>query len=488
MTSAVVWLRSDLRATWHSPLDYAIDNHDSVVAVYCLTMQQWQHYGWAACRINLILQRLAALEAELAKRQVPLIIINADTFANSPDALTQFVAGVNAEAIYFNAEYELDERKRDKQLKQLLPENITAGMFHDTCLINPATLKNKQGSPFKVFTPYFKTWLDAAFQTPVHLNAPSKARRSITVNNDACGQYSILTPGELKVFLIDEELEQKWPSDEEHVQLQVGTFIRERVADYGEARDYPATEGTSKISPYLSIGAISVKQLFIQLLQENAEGIRNMDGSGEYIWLKELAWRDFYRYVMFHFPHVCQDLPFLRQYKYFPWNQSPNLFDAWCKGKTGYPLVDAAMRCLVATGWMHNRLRMVVANFLSKDLLLSWQQGEAFFMAHLIDGDFASNNGGWQWSASVGTDAAPYFRVFNPVSQSQKFDPSGEFIRRWIPELASLSAKQIHEPWKYADVIKLGYVTPIVDHRLASAECKNRFKHWLEHQKALASV
>jgi len=469
MSAAVVWLRNDLRSQWHSPLDYAIANHEQVIAVYCLTPKQWRHYHYAACKINLILDRLDVVRDELATRQVNLILIDCDDFSALPDALLAFCQSHKAEALYFNAEYEWDERVRDKRVKALCSENsIKVACFHDTCVVRPDLVMSKQQSPYKMFTPYFNTWLSILLQAlPTPQTKANKAKRTAKE-----------VPFDLTSYRVKTEIN-PWPVGESDISQALQQFILEKAPDYAENRDYPAIDGTSQISHLLSIGALSARQCVAQLVQAHHHQATE-PGNGVYVWLKEIAWRDFYRYVMFHFPHVAKNKPFQQHYHYLKWSTNEAHFLAWQDGKTGYPIVDAAMRALKATGWMHNRLRMIVASFYCKHLFLPWRWAEDYFMSQLVDGDFASNNGGWQWSASVGTDAAPYFRIFNPTNQSQKYDANGEFIKRWVPELKNLSSKHIHQPHLHADVLKLGYYLPIVDHAESVARTKREFKQFIE--------
>ncbi|KXI30821.1 cryptochrome/photolyase family protein [Paraglaciecola hydrolytica] len=467
--SALVWLRNDLRSSWHSPLDYAIEHHQQVRALYCLTPQQWQQYHLAPCKVNLIIDRLRELKTELAERNVELFVIDSGDYQHTPQAIIDFCQQHNIQSVYFNAEYEWDERVRDKQFKKLCDEqSFNVAKFHDTCIVRPELLQSKQATPYKMFTPYFRTWLDELYRQFPQPQALSVA--------------SIVSPAAEQLELASYYQQTHvaaYSASGDDIYQQLSCFIAERAPDYGLTRDFPALDSTSHISHLLAIGAISAKQCVFMLQQEYAEKL-NEPTHGVHIWLKELAWRDFYRYVMFHFTHVNKNLPFQKHYRYFKWNTDQAHFKAWQNGMTGYPIVDAAMRALKATGWMHNRLRMVVASFYCKHLMLPWRWAEDYFMSQLIDGDFASNNGGWQWSASVGTDAAPYFRIFNPTAQSQKFDLNGEFIKRWVPELSSLSAKHIHQPSKYVDVYKLAYPLPIVDHASSVANTKLQFKQFIE--------
>jgi len=248
--------------------------------------------------------------------------------------------------------------------------------------------------------------------------------------------------------------------------------VEKRAGRYKEDRDFPAIDGTSLLSPYLASGIISGRQCRQAARDALADG---GNSEGLFTWETEIAWRDFYIHILYHYPRVGMHRAFTPETEQLQWNQSEEHMRAWQQGQTGIPSVDAAMRHLRTTGWMHNRLRMVTAMFLSKNLFLDWRLGEAWFMSNLVDGFLASNNGGWQWSASTGTDAAPYFRVFNPVTQGQRFDPEGEFIRHWVPELAKMDSKRIHEPWK-GGVLPGGYPRPIVDLKESRKEAIAHFQ------------
>ncbi len=265
-----------------------------------------------------------------------------------------------------------------------------------------------------------------------------------------------------------------WPAGEEAASDNLERFLRFRGRHYKQQRDFPNVRGTSELSPYLALGMISYRQCLQAVMSENSGHLADGD-AGLTSWVNELIWREFYQHVAVGFPQVCRHQPFQEHTKQLRWRDDDKGFQAWCEGRTGYPIVDAAMRQLVTTGWMHNRLRMVTAMFLSKHLLIDWQRGEAFFMRHLIDGEFCANNGGWQWAASTGTDAAPYFRIFNPTTQSTRFDPEGEFIAHWLPELKSLPKKARHAPPQ--DMLNpTDYPAPIVDHKAARQRALDAFK------------
>ncbi len=295
-----------------------------------------------------------------------------------------------------------------------------------------------------------------------------------TLTNLATASISDLWKGETAV---------SFPAGEQAAQKRLQQFVNSLLAAYSVDRNYMAQVGTSHLSPYLRFGMISARQAVVAAMQARAELTHADQQKSADSWLNELIWRDFFIHILYHFPFVAK-MSFRERYRDLPWHNVGEAFERWCNGRTGYPLIDAAMRQLSQTGWMHNRARMVVASFLVKDLLIDWRWGERWFMQHLIDGDPAANNGGWQWAAGTGTDAAPYFRIFNPITQSKKFDPAGEFIRRWLPELAAFNDKQIHAPWlvprleqaRIGCVIGRDYPAPIVDHKLARQRALDFFK------------
>jgi deoxyribodipyrimidine photo-lyase len=254
-----------------------------------------------------------------------------------------------------------------------------------------------------------------------------------------------------------------WPAGEGEAQRRLKAFVKRGLEEYKRRRDNPGVEGTSTLSPFLAAGAVSVRQCLAAAMGD-AESPEDL-GEGAACWVSELVWREFYIHVMAGYPRVCMHRAFLPATERVRWRDDPTGFEAWCLGRTGIPMVDAGMRQLEATGWMHNRVRMVTAMFLTKNLLIDWRRGEQWFMRHLVDWFLASNNGGWQWSASTGTDAAPYFRVFNPVSQGKKFDPEGEYVRRWVPELRGIEGAAVHEPWELPPLERgrIDYPGPIVD-------------------------
>jgi deoxyribodipyrimidine photo-lyase len=288
-------------------------------------------------------------------------------------------------------------------------------------------------------------------------------------------RLTTLVPARVKGFesSVDPGL---WPAGERAAAKRLEAFVDGRISRYKTDRELPGVDGTSTLSPYLAVGAISPRQCLKAAVEWN-KGKLSGGHPGADQWIAELIWREFYRHVLVAFPRVCMGRAFKSETDRIRWRYDEGEFAAWCEGRTGYPIVDAAMRCLNATGWMHNRLRMVAAMFLAKDLLIDWRWGEKYFMQRLVDGDLASNNGGWQWSASTGTDAAPYFRIFNPVSQSRKCDPEGVFIRKWVPELAGVSGDEVHDPSELPPLVRAGlrYPEKMVDHGEARERVMSAF-------------
>jgi deoxyribodipyrimidine photo-lyase len=340
---------------------------------------------------------------------------------------------------------------------------------------------------FKVFTPFKRAWLkyvhqfgiDVARFTHPKASSEHRALEQNTLEQSSHVESPILDKAEFEKIAFDYPTSDSshWPLSWSVLNTQFPEFIEDKLHAYGNQRDFPAIDGTSKLSPYLAIGAISPRMVASTLLQSEPELTINHE-LNSFSWFNELIWRDFYKHLIFHFPSLVTGASFQEKYQQLPWSHDTQLFQAWCEGRTGYPLVDAAMKQLVLTGWMHNRLRMVVASFLTKHLLIDWKMGEQFFMSKLIDGDFSANNGGWQWAASTGCDAQPYFRIFNPITQSERFDPNGEFIRIYLPELKDVPSKHIHFPHQYLELNGQAdlYCAPIVVHKDARQRALAFFK------------
>ncbi|CAM4186456.1 deoxyribodipyrimidine photo-lyase [Pseudoalteromonas byunsanensis] len=456
----VFWFRRDLRYFANEALIAAVEN-GATEALFFVCEKQWQKHGAAAIQVDLLKRRVAWLGETLSEYGVHLHIQSVDTFAQIPQALKIFCDQHGATQVYANAEYEVNERERDKQCQA---QGIELKLFDGDLVAPPHSVKTQGGEMFKVFTPFKKAWLRQYEQT--HFYIPSWPKK----------KASNSTPWPAPKCLHSDGTSEKWPVDDDSIAQIANHFIEHKCGKYEAQRDIPSAKGTSGLSPYLALGMISVKQLLAQL-QLFYPDILHITSRAEFCWVNELIWREFYRHLIVSFPKLCRHQNFNDKYNMVNWRQDEQQFSAWCEGKTGYPIVDAAMRQLNQTGWMHNRLRMIVASFLSKHLLIDWRRGEKYFMEHLIDGDLASNNGGWQWAASTGCDAQPYFRIFNPIAQSEKFDPQGDFIRKYVPELEDVPNKYIHFPHDYLALKQCSdYVVPIVDHKEARARALAAFK------------
>ena len=464
----LVWYRNDLRVHAHRPLAQALAQGEPVLALYCLCPAQWDEHGVAPLRRWYVLESLRELGASLASLGVDLHVLEVGDFAAVPDALASFVQAHGVHRIYCSREYPLNELERDRAVAAHMEAlDVSLHGSDDSVLVPPRTLNTGKGTPYTVFSAYkrrWDAWLDDHFSAPAALPAPAKK------SGHFVGKP--LVERALKALSVAPSLTAKWQSGEKAALKQLDHFVQTRLADYRRYRDFPALDATSSLSVALSAGTLSPASCY-RAAREAMADAGQRDGAA--CWIGELAWRDFYRQIMARFPRISQGRAFRPETEWLQWDDDDERFAAWCEGRTGYPLVDAAMRQLVATGWMHNRLRMVTAMFLSKHLWLDWRRGEAFFMQHLIDGDFAANNGGWQWSASTGTDAVPYFRVFNPVRQSQRFDPQGRFIAHWVPALRELDDKSIHEPWKQP-LLAPDYPPPVVEHQGVRERVTREFK------------
>ena len=339
--------------------------------------------------------------------------------------------------------------------------------YLDHTVFGPGEIQTKTGGPYSVYTPYRNEWWRAWHRQP------RVSARRVQLPASAIAVDQALAKTRLKRIPLETTMRPGLPAGGERTaKRRLRTFLSGPAKRYHVDRDIPGIDGTSRLSPYLRFGAISVRRCVSDGLAMIEEQPATREGISK--WLDELVWREFYHAVLVNSPHVMSGC-YRPEYDQVHWTGTSKEFEAWCKGETGYPFVDAGMRQLATTGWMHNRVRMIVASFLTKDLRIDWRAGERFFMESLVDGDPASNNGGWQWSASTGTDAQPYFRIFNPVTQGKKFDPDGLYIRKWIPELRGLKSPVIHAPWEHGADPK-GYPQPIVDHAKQRVQSIEEFK------------
>ncbi len=414
------------------------------------------------------MRNLEHLESSLNALNIPLVITHADRFENCADQLLSLAQKLKCEGISFNNEHGLNEELRDQTVERLFTEHQLQCQRHtDQTLITPGELLNGKGEFFRVFTPFKKALYRTIDPQQLQPLPAPEMQNPITLPEVARDDYqNLFTPADGLINL--------WPAGEEEAGKRLKAFIESHATDYKKLRDFLDSDATSTLSPYLVSGVISLRQCFYAALCAN-DGEMDTGNDGLQYWMSELIWREFYKHILHGFPRLSRGRAFVLETERLPWSHDKQAFNAWCSGETGFPLVDAAIKQLVNTGWMHNRLRMVTAMFLSKNLMIDWRLGEAFFMRHLIDGDLSANNGGWQWSASTGTDAAPYFRMFNPVSQSEKFDSDGQFIRHWLPQLRELSNKEVHAPWQH-NIHEIDYPTAIVDPKSSREKVLSAFK------------
>ncbi len=455
----LIWLRSDLRVHDNTALSAAMAEGPTI-ALYLLTPGQWHLHDDAPCKIDFWLRNLVALQQELQRLNVPLLIRHAEHWRDAPEVLAEVCRTHAIGCVHVNEEYGLNETRRDRDVAAGLDNLGVSFRAHlDHLLLKPGSVLTRSGGYFQVFSQFRKVCYQRLHTALPALHPLPLAQAPLAIASDA-------VPASVPGFASPADgLRELWPAGESAARERLTRFADEQLEDYPLQRDIPAMPGTSQLSPYLAAGVLSPRQCLHAALQANRG---EFDGGlpGAVSWINELLWREFYTHILVGYPRVSRHRAFRLETEALPWRHAPEELAAWQQGRTGFPLIDAAMRQLHATGWMHNRLRMVVAMFLTKNLLIDWREGERFFMAHLIDGDLAANNGGWQWSASTGTDAAPYFRIFNPISQSQKFDPQGRFIRHWLPELAHLDNRAIHDPSALGGLFgAVDYPRPIVDLR-----------------------
>jgi deoxyribodipyrimidine photo-lyase len=458
------WFRRDLRLTDNRALFAALQTWQPVITVFVADDRILNGERVGAPRLAFLRAALENLRESIAQRGGRLIVRRGEPAA----ALRALVDETNASAVYCNRDYTPYAQHRDDETAAAL--NVLLHRLHDALVLPPGSVLTDGGAPYKVYSPFKRAWrgtLQSAHYT-VQTALPGKFH-----------------PAEnLRSLALDTLFDAAFPvpsASETAAQRQLTDFTASRIYDYKERRNEltvmpfdNGNGGTSQISPYLRLGVLSPRQAFSAgFAAWNAASSKDARASID-TWIDELIWREFYMHVMAHFPHVYSQ-NFNPMYDNLAWAHDPAGLAAWKNGETGYPVVDAAMRQLQQVGWIPNRVRMIVASFLTKDLLIDWREGERHFMRCLIDGDPAANNGGWQWAAGTGTDAQPYFRIFNPVSQSQKFDPDGAYIRHWLPELAHIHAGEIHEPWKLKQPPS-NYPARIVDHKTARERTLTAFK------------
>lgn len=464
----LVWFRSDLRTIDQCALHHATRAASrGVVGLFVVSPGQWQSHDYSGPKVDLILRSLRCLSQELARLNIPLLIRTAPALRDVPALVASTAREYACDALHFNKEYEIDERRRDDDATAACERlGVKVHAWTDQSFLEPGDVRTQSGTFYTVFSPFQRAALAKLAEAGGvrEWPLPKKQHAMVEVNPAHC-----VVPERIQGWssAVSPEL---WPAGEVHALRQLREFAQGSVVQYKQRRDFPAIAGTSRLSPALCVGTISPRQCYAAAIQADTahRGSSNKLGPsspGVVHWISELMWREFYIHILVGFPRVCMHRAFQPATERIRWRSNDAHLRAWQQGMTGVPIVDAGMRQLLRDGWMHNRVRMITAMFFSKNLFLDWRLGERWFMQHLIDGFLASNNGGWQWSASTGTDAAPYFRIFNPVSQSMKFDPQGAYIHEYVPELRDLSGDELHAPWKLPSLLRsqLDYPDPIVD-------------------------
>ena len=461
---SLVWFRLDLRLADNPALAAAMKQGGPVVPVFIHAPEEEAPWSPGGASNWWLHQSLKSLAASLRKLGSQLIIRRGPT----RETLQALVNETGATAVFWNRRYEPAVIARDTTVKDALRrDSVEVESFNAALLHEPWTIQNQSDKPFRVFTPFWKHCLakpdpPAPLPAPCQLTAPEQWPKAL-------GLAALELEPKINWA---EGLKTAWQPGEAGARAQLMRFLNAAHADYGDHRNRPDLIGTSRLSPHLHFGEISPRQIW-QALQHHAGagGVTDWRASQ---FLTEVGWREFAHHLLYHFPQTPAT-PLRDEFNRFPWRKDPTFLAAWQNGVTGYPIVDAGMRELWTTGWMHNRVRMIVASFLVKDLLLSWTEGARWFWDTLVDADLAQNTLGWQWTAGCGADAAPYFRVFNPMSQGEKFDPRGDYVRRWCPELAKLPDAWLHQPWQAPPeilaragiVLGRDYPEPIVSHAIA---------------------
>ncbi|MDA9925359.1 DNA photolyase family protein [Gammaproteobacteria bacterium] len=462
----IIWFRTDLRIDDNPALLSALNQCAEVVGIYIFSQTQWDLHNESNIKHEFLINNLTVLEQSLAKLNIPLVAINTKTYKTLSKDLCSFLVDQKIDHAFWNNEFGYNETKRDQSvIKALEKVNIQTSQFNDQIIFEPGFLKTGQGKPFSVFTPFKRRWVENFEMNFLDITQPHSAKKPSSTKSNLSNLKFV------KSNLANINL---WPAGEAAAHERLASFLHLKAKLYSESRNSPIIDGTSRISPYLALGILSPKRCILEGLKLNDFEFTS-GNKGICKWIDEIVWREFYRNIMYSFPKVSMNQPFQDYTKSIHWRHSSEELEAFYEGKTGFPIVDAGIRQMLSEGWMHNRLRMVVAMFFTKNMLHDWRLGEKFFMQNLIDGDFSSNNGGWQWSSSTGTDSAPYFRIFNPITQSQNFDPKGEFIKKFIPELTNVPVAQIHQP-KSDLFSSTNYPAPMLDLKESRLRAIQAFK------------
>lgn len=465
------WHRRDLRLGDHLGLQAARQKTPRVVGVFCFDPQILQRSDVAPARLAYLWGSVQELQRRYESWGSQLLI-----FQGEPVAILPSLAQLLGAEIHWGEDVEPYGRDRDHQLREVLnQEKIPYHSTWDQLLHAPGRVLTKGGTPYTVYGPFWRNWASLPKTSAVPTLPPAEGLTPGELTQLAASPLPLGPLPSLEDLGCDWERPLVLPPGETAALKQLAQFGERSLFTYDGDRNFPGMDGTSRLSAALKFGAIGIRTLW-QKTEEMLVDCRSDESRNSIqTWRQELAWREFYQHCLYFFPELAEG-PYRQEFKDFPWDNDPSLFQAWQRGETGYPIVDAAMRQLQETGWMHNRCRMIVASFLTKDLIIDWRWGEKHFMQTLVDGDLAANNGGWQWSASSGMDPKP-LRIFNPASQAQKFDPEGDYIRLWVPELRSLDTKTLLSgnltPFECQ---RYGYPQAIIDHKIQQREFKQRYK------------
>jgi deoxyribodipyrimidine photo-lyase len=474
MTPPVIfWFRRDLRLTDNTALNAAVESGSPVIPLFILDPNLLCGERFSLRRLAFMLQGLRSLDRDLHKQGGRLHIRH----GKPAEELTALIREIGATALYFNSDYSPYACQRDDILEQTL--EIPAHRFSDQLIHAPDEITKGDGKPYSVFTPFRNVW------ETLPKTLPETTRLNGRFFNSEILQVTPIPS--LADLDFRDNIELPLEAGEAPAKTRLEAFVSRSLLKYAEIRnrlipnpfDQSATllgspDGTSFLSPYIRFGMISPRQLYQAAQDMYPQAAHESERHSISAWISELAWRDFYMHILYHFPHVL-DRSFQPLYDRVEWLNDKDDLQRWQHGQTGFPVVDAAMRQMNTLGWMHNRARMIVSSFMTKDLLIHWREGDVYFMRQLLDGDLPANNGGWQWAAGTGTDAQPYFRVFNPFTQSRQFDPEGAYIRYWVPELRDVPNKYIHTPWDMANPPRR-YTARIVDHAAARARALDAFR------------
>ncbi|MGF1482746.1 MAG: cryptochrome/photolyase family protein [Opitutales bacterium] len=474
----LVWFRRDLRIDDNAALAAAVERGEPILPVYIWAPEEEGNWPLGAAARWWTHHALQSLGDALKAQQMTLVVRQ----GVSLECLRALVEETGAEAVYWNRRYEPAIRERDGGIKKALTDDgLDARSFNSHLLYEPHTVENKSGKPFQVFTPFWKEASSTEYPAPITVDLGGLGSPKPYPDSKDISDLDLLPKENW-----GQGLAEFWDPSLQGAEDRLQAFLKEAVMDYGDARNRPDIDGSSRLSPYLAHGQLGPRQVVARTLEvgdERAKGIKKF--------IAEIGWREFSYHLLYHFPDT-PDEPLRAEFAHFPWDDDKDLLKAWRKGRTGYPLVDAGMRQLWQVGWMHNRTRMNVASLLVKHLLLPWQEGTRWFWDCLVDADLANNTQGWQWAGGCGADAAPYFRIFNPMMQGDRYDPQGDYIRQYVPELAELPKSVIHQPWEASESqlgaagVELGkdYPRPIIDHKAGRERALEAFEKLKERRSA----